>query len=70
MKRAHCRTCPYVEPTGKGRLGDKEVDVGDCHGDTPKVTGAGAGVYPPVTLDVGWCRHHPDFKLPPRRTKP
>lgn len=57
-KRDHCRTCRWVEPTGRGRRGTEEVDVGECHGDTPVLTAEGAGAYPPVTLDVSWCRHH------------
>lgn len=58
MKIPSCRTCRWAVPTGKGKSGGVEVDVGDCHGDTPKVTGEGAGVFPPVTLDAPGCRHH------------
>lgn len=67
MKRAYCRTCPYGEPAGKGMRGTQEVDVGNCHGHTPQLTTESAGAFPPVTLDIDWCRHHPDFKLPARR---
>lgn len=70
MKIEHCRTCWFCEPTGKGRKGDKEIDVGVCHGDTPSLTTEAAGAFAPVALDIDWCRHHPDFKLPTRKGKP
>jgi hypothetical protein len=58
VKSVCCRTCAFVEPTGKGRRGGEEVDIGTCHGDTPKLTTESAGAFPPVTLDFDWCRHH------------
>lgn len=70
MTNVHCRTCAYCEHTGKGMRGDKEVDVGLCHGDTPKLSSKDAGAFVPVTLDIDWCRHHPEFKLPPKKGKP
>jgi hypothetical protein len=66
MKRDHCRGCYWVEPTGKGTRGDKQVDIGLCHGDTPKLTDTNAGAFPPVTLDIDFCRH---FTPTPEATK-
>lgn len=74
-KRATCRTCNCVEITGgKGKRGPsdpaapgQEVDIGLCHGDTIRLTPTSAGAFPPVALDIDWCRHHQDFKPPARK---
>lgn len=55
--RNHCRGCFWVEPTGKGTRAGKEIDIGTCHGGTPLLTAESAGAFPPVALDVDWCRH-------------
>lgn len=57
MTRDHCRNCFWVQPTGKGTAGGVEVDIGECHADTPQLTATNAGAWPPVALDTGWCRH-------------
>lgn len=58
VKGDHCRTCFWVEATGKGTRGGAEVDIGTCHGDTPKLTNENAGTFVPVALDIDWCRRH------------
>lgn len=67
MTRALCRTCPFVEPTGQGKRGEVDVAIGTCHGSTPVLTSELAGAFVLVSLDIDWCRHHPDFKLPTKR---
>lgn len=69
MKQPTCRTCIFCDNIHKGQRGEKEVDVGNCHGDTPSLTKESAGTFVPVAVDIDWCRHHPDFKLPPQKGK-